>query len=90
MTEISRVEFYQAMRIYKQLIGEMPADYQEQFPTIEKFLSPASWTRSFRHDVIELSITGGRRYEMLMGPHAKALMMAYAALRMEHKGVKHE
>lgn len=80
--EITRVQYYDAMCIYKNLIGEMPGEYKEQFPIIDKFLSPASWTRSFADDVIELSITGKRRFDALMGPHAKVLLMAYAAQRM--------
>jgi hypothetical protein len=82
--EISRADYYKAMLIYNTLINEMPAEYQEQFPVIDKFLSPANWTRSFQHDEIELSITGKRRFDALMGPHAKVLLMAYAAQRMDN------
>lgn len=81
---VSREAFNIAMRRYWALINELPASLHAEFPIFDDFISPVScsYHSSPNYDV-ELSITGIKRFEMLLGPHAKTLLAAWAAQRLK-------
>lgn len=80
--EITRIQFYEAMRKYWQTVNQLPIHLQEACPNFEYFLSPAHYS-NFNMDYIELSITGTKRYEALYSPHAVTLLNLYAIQHLQ-------
>jgi hypothetical protein len=74
---IEELDLFEAQLIYQDCLRKMPDRYADIMPSFLQFLSPANLT-NFQQHFIKLSITGTRRYNMLMSPNAYALLMAYA------------
>lgn len=80
--EITRIQFYEGMHKYWQTVNQLPTYLQEVCPNFEDFLSPAHYS-NFNMDYIELSITGTKRYETLLSPHAITMINLYAIQRLQ-------
>lgn len=83
---IDVIDLLEARDRYHSILNELGKKFMYGAPTIQRFLSPANWSR-FPEDLYEaqlpaerltwdLSITGEARYNILFSPHAKSLVAA--------------
>lgn len=78
---ITREAYGIAMRRYWVIVNTFPIELQETFSHFENFVTAASWAGCTQYD-LELSSTGMKRFEMLLGPHAATLLRAWAIQRL--------
>lgn len=83
---IDTIDLIEARDKYHSILNELGKKFLYGAPTIQRFLSPANWSR-FPEDLDgarptadwrtwDLSITGEARYNMLYSPYAKSLVAA--------------
>lgn len=87
--QITEHQFHDMEVRYRALVAGLPPRLRKVMPSLGLFLSPAhlnAWRFGF-YDTEELSITGGQRWGWLNGPHARAMLMAYAVSRLPDNDV---
>lgn len=81
---ITRLEFMDMEYRYHELMFQLPPELREVLPTFNNFLSPANlsnWHFGY-YDTEKLSVTGAKRWQMLLSPHASTLLRAWALQRL--------
>lgn len=83
--QITRLEFENMQYRYLMLVVNFPLHLQDVCPPFRQFLSPVNLT-TFKfgyYDTEELSITGAKRWQMLLSPHAPTLLRAWALQQLD-------
>lgn len=71
---VSRDDLNKAMRSYKQIIGEMPAELQERFPVFDSFIRFLP-TPGYHAFIDEPSTS---KFKILRNPNAATLLRVWA------------
>jgi len=82
--EVTGLQFLKAECLYWQIVYDLPGDFFLVAPDFRTYLSPQNRV-VFRDDIddpedidiFELSITGKRRFDAIMGPHASTYVRAW-------------